>query len=106
MELNVKLEPSKDFIKYGLLSTFKGFEISFLPNPKHIMVNGKYATAVWADGSHTVIKRMDGDAYDQDKMIMILIFKKIFNDDKPAMREYFKQFENNIKIKKDPWEET
>lgn len=68
-----------------------------LPKVKFIQVNGEYTTAVWQDGTHTVVKLADWDMYDEDKLYMILVMKKIFGNNNSAMRRYFKQFSDNVK---------
>lgn len=55
---------------------------------KHILINGDYTTVVWKDGTSTVVKRTDGDEYDEEKAIMYAILKKLFGNNGSAMRKY------------------
>jgi hypothetical protein len=65
------------------------------PQPKFVQFNGDYTTVVWKDGSHTVVKRSEGEEYDEEKAILFAIVKHLCNDNGCEMSRYFDKFFKN-----------
>ena len=91
--------PIERYIKSDVSCTEEVIKTRFvmIPVPKFIQVNGDYTTAVWKDGSHTVVKLAEGDVYDEDELYMILAFKKMFSNNNSAMRKYFSNYKKNVR---------
>lgn len=65
------------------------------PQPKFVQFNGDYTTVVWKDGSHTVVKRTEGEEYDEEKAILFAIVKHLCKDNGCEMSRYFDKFFKN-----------
>lgn len=65
------------------------------PQPKFVQFNGDYTTVVWKDGSHTVVKRTEGEEYDEEKAILFAIVKHLCGDNGCEMSRYFEKFFKN-----------
>lgn len=63
-----------------------------LPQPKLVQFNDDITTVVWQDGSHTIVKRTRGDAYDEEKAIVMAVIKKLCYNNGCKMNRYFKKF--------------
>jgi len=61
-------------------------------NPKHVLLNGRYTTVVWEDGSHTVVKLAKGEEYDPEKAILYAIIKHMNGDVKAETDRYLNRF--------------
>ena len=61
--------------------------------PKQVLLNGKYTTVVWKDGSHTVVKLAEGEQYDPEKALLYAIVKHFCGDVKSKMDKYFEDFD-------------
>lgn len=72
------------------------------PKPKHVLVNGDYTTVVWKDGSHTVVKRRDGEDYDLEKAILYAIIKHSYTTSSSDLCGYLGEFENLTTYKTPP----
>lgn len=72
------------------------------PKPKSVLVNGDYTTVVWKDGTHTVVKRMEGDEYDFEKAILYAIIKKSFVNSSSDLQVYMNSFDKVKVIKTEP----
>lgn len=70
---------------------------SLPPQPKLLQFNGDYTTVVWEDGSHTVVKRTEGEEYDEEKAILFAIVKHLCKDNGCEMSRYFDKFFKNEK---------
>ena len=62
------------------------------PQPKFVQFNGDYTTVVWKDGSHTIVKRAEGECYDEEKAIMFAVLKHMCKDNGCEMTRYFDSF--------------
>lgn len=76
---------------------------SFLPKPKHMLLNGDYTTVVWRDGTHTIVKKHPLDEDDLGKAIMFCILKKMCGS-KANLDRYLDKFTDNMVIKPVPKE--
>lgn len=63
-----------------------------LPIAKFVQFNGDYTTVVWKDGSHTTVKRAEGECYDEEKAVLFAIVKHLCKDNGCAMTRYFDNF--------------
>lgn len=63
-----------------------------LPIAKFVQFNGDYTTVVWQDGSHTTVKRAEGECYDEEKAIMFATIKRMCKNNGSAMARYFDSF--------------
>ena len=72
------------------------------PKPKSVLVNGDYTTVVWKDGTHTVVKRMEGDEYDFEKAILYAIIKHSYTTSSSDLCKYLGEFTNCKTIKTPP----
>lgn len=73
-----------------------GYRNSYFINrllPKQVLLNGKYTTVVWKDGSHTVVKLAEGEQYDPEKAILYAIVKHLCGDVKAKMDRYLEDFD-------------
>lgn len=64
--------------KYGTISG--RYEV------KKIMLNGDYTTVLWADGTHTVVKCMDGDTKDDYSAFTAALAKKVYGSTSAVKR--------------------
>ena len=64
--------------KYGTISG--RYEV------KKIMLNGDYTTVLWADGTHTVVKRMYGDTNDVYSAFTAALAKKVYGSTSAVKR--------------------
>lgn len=62
------------------------------PQPKFVQFNDDITTVVWQDGSHTIVKRTRGDAYDEEKAVAMAVIKKMCGNNGCEMDRYFKHF--------------
>ena len=81
--------------RYGAINTEK----AIMPAIKFMQINGDHITAVWKDGTHTVIKRNEDDSYDLEKAVLYLILKRLCNNKKSTMDKYIEMFFKNCNIK-------
>lgn len=70
----------------------KGYDKIQLPIPKFVQFNDDITTVVWQDGSHTIVKRTRGDAYDEEKAVAMAVIKKMCGNNGCEMDRYFKKF--------------
>lgn len=85
----------KHFGRYGAIDKDK----AIMPAIKFMQINGEHITAVWKDGTHTVIKRNENDSYDLEKAVLYLILKRLCNNKKSTMDKYIETFFKNCNIK-------
>lgn len=65
-----------------------------LSNPldiKKVIFNGPVTIVIWADGSKTVVKLMEGDNYDPEKAIMMCLIEKMLGS-KADVKRFFKKW--------------
>lgn len=65
---------------------------TYLPKPKHMMLNGDYTTIVWEDGTSTVLHLKPGEPYDPEKAILYGVLKRIFHNKNADMDRYLREF--------------
>ena len=63
-----------------------------LPIAKFVQFNGDYTTVVWQDGTHTIVKRSEGECYDEEKALMFATIKRMCKNNGCAMSRYFDSF--------------
>lgn len=68
------------------------------PQPKFVQFNGDYTTVVWKDGSHTVVKKAEGEEYDGEKAILFAIVKHLCGDNGCEMDRYFEKFFKDVHV--------
>ena len=66
-------------------------ELSSKLSIKKVIFNGPATIVIWADGSKTVVKLMDGDDYDPEKAIMMCLVEKMLGSKAEAKR-FFKKW--------------
>ena len=74
-------------------------KLNRIPEINHIEQNGDYTTAIWSDGSHTIIKLHEDEFYDAEKAYLWLIFKKLCFDNKSECDRILKIFEDKTVVK-------
>lgn len=74
---------------------YSQYALPITPQPKFVQFNGDYTTVVWKDGSHTVVKRTEGEEYDEEKAILFAIVKHLCKDNGCEMSRYFDKFFKN-----------
>ena len=58
----------------------------YFPDAKKIIFNGAATIILWANGTKTVVKCMDGDVYDPEKAVLMAYLEKITGGKGPAKR--------------------
>ena len=66
-----------------------------VPVPKFVQFNGDVTTVVWMDDTHTIVKRAEGEYYDEEKAIMYAVIKRMSGNNGCAMTRYLKCFYNH-----------
>ena len=88
------------YTKYNKYTHLKGGYIGSLthrlPKIKYILINGEYTTAVWEDGTHTVVK-VSGDKYDYETAVVYLYMKKMFGNSHHKMSKFISNIKKIIK---------
>ena len=73
-------------------------EIESKLKPKHVLVNGDVTTIVWKDGTHTIVKKAEGDHYDIEKAILWAIIKKAAGNNASFAGKYIKEFTDLVVV--------
>lgn len=58
---------------------------------KKVIFNGPATIVIWSDGTKTVVKCMDMDAYDREKGLMMAIMEKLLGGTKGDVKRFFKK---------------
>ena len=66
--------------------------------PYHVLVNGDTTTVVWKDGTHTIVKKAEGDHYDIEKAILWAIIKKAAGNNASFTGKYIKEFTDLVVV--------
>lgn len=63
-----------------------------VPIPKFVQFNGDVTTVIWMDDTHTIVKRAEGEYYDEEKALMYAVIKRMSGNNGCAMRRYLNCF--------------
>ncbi len=58
----------------------------YFPYAQKIIFSGRATIVLWANGTKTVVKCMDGDVYDPEKAVLMAYLEKILGGKSPAKR--------------------
>ena len=81
---------------------FNGKGTSFkqrIPKVDHVQLNGDITTVIWADGTHTIVKKAENDKYDINTAIVYAIVKKITGNTSGSFNKYMTSLKEKIVAK-------
>lgn len=71
---------------------FKGTPVKINLEIEKVIYNDPATVILWTDGSKTVVKCQEGDAYDPQKGFLLCVFKKYFGDNKGNYNNIIKKY--------------